>query len=363
MGHLPIVDLATIENIIETGYISIRANLKTLIEKTVADLFSDILVTRVGDLIYPWIIKKEMRGAISYNDPDLLGFRFRFEVAGPPIFVNGDEFPIKFPVRTNYRTYETLKEEDALDIFQEELLWNAIGKKSLRRGRGITHQSPREDEILEEMLGNYRDSVLERVNLVGVPITINLNQTLQNLEEDSLNYLIPFPDDMKLRNVIIEQVPWVNGNEFKTEKAMEAWLMENIDSVDNRFQDFFLEDSQLIWFANYLPYGVSGKNIDVVTLHAYPSGVNFANVIELKKGRLSKSSLTSTIEQVKKYSIFIKKAFRMEDDQVYPYILCQLNTKNARDLSSITHLKNFHMNDVRIIGYEINDGNIIFEEI
>lgn len=127
VGHLNIVNNDTIIDILETGYISTNGVLKSRTIKTISDLFSDVLATRKGDFVFPWIIKGK--------DNNQIGFRYILKIAGPPIYVFGDEYPIKIPIEDIVISYPiALEESDALDLFRIELLWNAIGKKSLGRG-------------------------------------------------------------------------------------------------------------------------------------------------------------------------------------------------------------------------------------
>ena len=81
MGHIPIVNQDTIQKVITEGCISTRGNLKDYKVKTIADLFADALTTRVGDLVFPWIIG-------SKNKPNI-GFKYVFKVADKPYFVHG----------------------------------------------------------------------------------------------------------------------------------------------------------------------------------------------------------------------------------------------------------------------------------
>jgi len=358
MGHLPIVNQKTFKDVLNTGYISTRGVLGPKLEKTIADLFSDVLATRNGDPIFPWIIKGD-----DNNNEQKLGFKFRLEVVGKPIFVKGEEFPIKLPVSTKYREYNQIKsEEEALNIFRKELLWNAIGKKSLQRGRSLTHQSLDEDATLENILGEYRLKDLTRKNLSGIQITINLSQTEESLETFPKSDLMEIPPKDRLKKINIEDIPWVSGRKFKTEKALEAWLMENIDSGNIDLKKFFPENSELEWFGNYLPYFVAGKNIDVVILHKQSDGRRSSSIIELKKDRITKALLITAINQVKRYAIFIKNAFKLESFEVNPMVLCHLSSNNARGLKDISNKKSHQMNEVKLIGYDIEETKVNFEE-
>ena len=355
MGHLPIVKPTTLKDVITTGYISTRGDLKSDIEKTIASLFSDVLATRVGDPVYPWIIKES-----NIHDENL-GFKYRFEIDSVPKFVRLNKFPIKIHLAKSFIEYDqSVQEEDALDLFREDILWNAIGKKSLQRGRSLTHQSLDEDKTLESMLGSGINREIDYIDFKSTPITINISQTQEDLDPFPNPELLKLEETERLMNINIEDIPWIRDQEFKTEKALEAWIMENIDSEEHTLSDYFPENTEIEWFGNYLPYGVSGKNIDIVVLHRDSDGNRLVSVIELKKGRMTKTPLSRAINQVKNYCLFIRNAFNLKPNRIYPMILCHLSSNNAKGIESIS--RESEMNAVKLIGYEVNDAIVNFED-
>ena len=176
MGHLCIVNNETIENVIKTGYISTKGDLGKLPIKTISDLFADVLAMRKDDLVFPWVIKGD--------DNSNIGFRYMMRVSGQPIYVKGEEYPIKVPIKDIYEFQNALPETMALNLFGSKLLWNAIGKKSLGRGRSITHQTLFEDKLLLYLMkkfnsGNQPSSIPISQNKItaSIPITINLTRS------------------------------------------------------------------------------------------------------------------------------------------------------------------------------------------
>jgi hypothetical protein len=306
MGHIPIVNQETLQRVINEGCISIRGTLKDHIVKTIADLFADALTTRVGDLVFPWII--------GSKNSENLGFKYIFKVADKPYFVRGDEYPIKIPLEEIGEGYGMpLSEEEALDLWDGKPLWNIIGKKSLGRGRSLSHQTKMEDNKLIDMLkrknnGSSAKTIsLNRYSGRGVPITINPSQVGTT---DFRSALSSFKPEDRLKNIQLNSIPWQKEGVFTEEKVLEAWLMENIDkpSCNNLRQIIIPSGQHIEWFGNYLPYGVQGSNIDVVISHL--NGDHIVSVIELKVGRLSSNGIIDAAKQVEKYSVFIKKAFR-----------------------------------------------------
>ena len=68
-----------------------------------------------------------------------IGFDRYYIANGTVVFDSHDpDYPIKIGVREGYQYNKAVPEEKALDLFCHHLLWNAIGKKSLGRGRSLS---------------------------------------------------------------------------------------------------------------------------------------------------------------------------------------------------------------------------------
>lgn len=306
MGHLPIVNKDTLCAMIEKGRISTGGSLKSMWIKTTSDIFSDVLAVRAGDKVFPWIIKGEQT--------ENVGFKYVFEVAGKPYFASNEEYPVCVPLRSEGYEYEIpVSEAEALDLWGRELLWNAIGKKSLGRGRSLTHQTPMEDQKLIKLLDKKNPGGPKKICIGNImhnfkDITIN---TLQNddtvkIQED----LEDISEDKRLSHLNISMIPWVRNNIFRTEKTLEAWIMENIDGLaaSELVRLGFYEGLKMSWFGNYLPFGVQGSNIDVIVIQEDTSKT-IVNVMELKVNDLNDDTYIATVNQVVDYALFVKDAF------------------------------------------------------
>lgn len=357
MGHLNIVNNYTIKEILETGYISTNGVLKSQAIKTISDLFSDVLATRNGDSVFPWIIKGE--------DNKQIGFRYILKVAGPPIYVFGDEFPIKIPIEDIVISYPiALKESDALDLFRIELLWNAIGKKSLGRGRGITHQTLTEDKLLKRLIEEKNNKPAEQITINrknynnSIPISINLYNNSQNDFEQEIQNI---DENKRISSLKITQIRWSRDGYFSYEKTFEAWLMENIDNQKCQEMWHLLGfcHPEILWFGNYLPFGVAGSNIDCVAL-VKENEVYHTVVFELKNTKLNLKNYQLVSRQVLDYAIFIKKAFSsyttMPSFQVMPVIL-SASSKSIKD----NQLAFMDGSEIKWLGYNIDDGIVSFK--
>jgi hypothetical protein len=352
MGHLPIVTQKTMEYVISEGNISTRGSLKKFLIKTTSDIFSDVLAARKGDLIFPWIVHDE--------SGDNIGFKYVFKVAGPAFFVLGDKYPVKIPLENEGIEFENpLSEAEALDLWDRKLLWNAIGKKSLGRGRSLTHQTPMEDEKMLDLLRKknihtQKKIILGHKSFNGNLIHINSSQDKwDGLLFDKLNAT---NEEDRLSIMELSGVPWKKGTTFAVEKTLEAWMMEHLDKKEcDHLRGLLFSNEDIEWFGNYLPFGVQGGNLDIVILHS-KNNKKTLTVIELKVGALNEIQFESAFDQAVEYSIFLKRAFNSFDIDVElnPIVLSG-NSKNIFQLNN-THLKDFQK---KWITYKIDNNGIV----
>ena len=359
MGHLPIVTQETVKDVIREGSISIGGTLKKTWIKTMSDIFSDVLAVRRGDLVFPWIVKGD--------GSDNLGFKYVFKIAGAPFFIKGEKYPIRVPLEPEGLEFENpLTEAEALDLWRRKLLWNAIGKKSLGRGRGLTHQTPMEDELLMGLLNKKNPQGPRKIKLgkcakVGEPVSIEPKQdTWDPALRKNFEKLDP---EERLSYVKLSGIPWRKKHIFATEKTLEAWLMENIDREGTK--DFrklaFENDWQVGWFANYLPFGVQGSNIDVVVLQE-KHNEKIANIIELKVSSLGKKGYEKAAMQAINYALFVKRAFKALGLHVKLNVLV-LSGSSQRRPSVHSRVQRSGIS-CGWITYKINDsGNVIFDKV
>jgi len=328
MGHLPIVSDKTFCEVLASGYVSTTGKLGKHWLKTIADLFSDALATRPGHVMFPWF---------SFTkDSVCVGFRGELIVEGKPIFVPGETYPIKIPVCL-YRGIpltekKCLPEHKALDLWREKLLWNAIGKKSLGRGRSMVHQTSWEDEelrnlLLEEQGGKYMtEKTLKPISYRNaIPISIHdglcVGKQVHSYSYDEKGKFIEVKWDdgevekyYDIKEIPIQNIRWDDGNgKFIVEKALEAWVMENIDN--DRGRDFRTnvlgldeedQESAVCQFYNYLPFGVAGKNMDLLVITRTEDGLVF-HVIELKDEGLSYGEYKKEASKALLYKEFIEE--------------------------------------------------------
>ena len=253
-----------------------------------------------------------------------------------------------------------------MDLFNAPILWNAIGKKSLGRGRSLTHQTPMEDEMLMELLKNKNPQGPRKIKLgkcikIGESISIEPKRdTWDSALRKNLEKLSP---EERLSHIKLSGMPWRKAHFFITEKTLEAWLMENIDKKET--DDFgelaFEDDWPITWFANYLPFGVQGSNMDVIVLQE-KDNKKIANIIELKVSPLNKKSYEEAARQAIDYALFVKDAFKAFGLHVKLNVLVLSGSSQCPPLiSSRVERKGLSCGWVT---YKIkNNGDVIFNKV
>jgi len=348
MGHLAIVNSVTIQKISDGHpYISIGGTLNAYPLKTISDLFADALAVRDGDYIFTWMIDSDGSFGTGFD---------RYYIANGEVFFDSSDpdYPIKVGVKKGYSYACSVPEERALDLFRSHLLWNAIGKKSLGRGRSLSHQTIDEDAELLSLLSKANHGASPTVILSSpiynhsfTPITINKFGPVQS-------YIVP--KKAALSSVLVNNIVWNSGNLFQYEKTLEAYLCENLDSTKVSFCNLIGHPNHHIkWLGNYLPYGVAGKNIDLVC-EIEGVDASIVVVIELKKDYCRYVDYKGIVDyQLNSYTQFIAAAFRSyrgNNFKIEQVVLTHTPRKNLT--ASVVQYKN-----TKWIGYNIDPINKI----
>jgi hypothetical protein len=112
--------------------------------------------------------------------------------------------------------------------------------------------------------------------------------------------------------------------------------------------------AQVIWFANYLTYGVQGGSIDLLVL-VRDAGVEKVLVVELKKGGLAPKPLRNAVAQVKAYARYVEKAFGAFGATIKTIPIVVSGNR-----------RNIHRPDprdgVRHVLYQVEKGSVVYRE-
>lgn len=336
MGHLCIVNRETVAATIGRGAVRTRAELagKKLSVSQLADLFADALVVRRNDRIFPWLTGVQQ--AVAFNTVCRAEGRAQFHA--------GSDYPIVIPLQAHQEHYPGITEASALDLWATRLLWNAIGKKSLGRGRSITHQTELEDtELVERLLstGAPRALTVPTAELAECePLTLRTRPGgAQAFEE-----LDSIAAAARLAAVKPSELCWARDGQFVVEKALEAWLCENFDTeAGSSLRTALLDPGEtILWAGNYLPFGVAGASIDFVFIAESSSGARSFGVVELKKDSLSRKEYSAATAQVVRYAEFVRRFLSVWDSgekhsQIRSYVVSAFKAK-PHGGESVTHL-------------------------
>ena len=210
MGHLAIVNEKTLQAVLKNGCISTGGKLKGKWKQSTSDLFADALCIRKGDPIFAWVVK----GKGTKNK----GFQIEFTAAGGAYHAKGKDHPIEIPITNKAQEWQkNISEEEALDLFEKKLLWNAIGKKSLGRGKSLTHQTTAEDEELRRRLTSKSGAPKELIvksydSREKKKITID---ELKGGDDEQIEQELKGVDEKKRLGAIqTDRINWVKGNLF-----------------------------------------------------------------------------------------------------------------------------------------------------
>lgn len=314
--------------------------------KTIADIFADILSTRPGDKLFFQLTNRSVNGGSSLEDylsqinfensPAKLttgnGFTGVVEIDGTPFFDPsnvGDKarVPSSVPVRAplsceNYLPYP-VAEELAL-TYETEIteLWNPKYKKALPGGaKSLTSVTPEEGAQLGSLIHENNDLVfkIDQEPYKGnsenkISIENRLHQ-----QEDSDDTRDSVPDSIGDLN--LGEIPFTSGEKFRVEKTLEAWLMEMIDSDHRGLREVFGPKDELAWFTNYVPYGISGTNMDGLAFHRRNSKRYKISVIELKRNKAT----SSAVKQVVSYARWVTGYLAGGNEQIVQPILIANN--------------------------------------
>jgi CRISPR/Cas system-associated exonuclease Cas4 (RecB family) len=160
----------------------------------------------------------------------------------------------------------------------------------------------------------------------------------------------------KIASLELHSDKWTEDGHFRWEKALEASLVSVLGTKEQEgfMAALGMPKAKIIWFANYLTYGVQGGSIDLLLL-VRDGAVNKAVVIELKKGGLAPKPFRKAVAQVKAYSLYVEKAFRSFGEKIdtVPVVVSGLRNSPQQPLPG---------DGVMHILYRVEKGSIVYRE-
>lgn len=341
MPHISTVNQRTLPPAINQGFAATTGSMGPQWYKTVADIFADVLSTRPGDRLFFQITSRSVGGSssldeyLSYvnfnNQPSFSstsnGFTGIVEIEGRPFFDptqvgNEASVPASVPVRVplNCEGYlpRPVTEEQALTYKTESTeLWNPKYKKALQGAKSLTSLTPEEGDQLAALVHRANDreyGVRQETYSGDASGKISIDDRLD--QEEGVGTVRTSPPD-SIQDLSLDEIPIARGSRFRVEKTLEAWLMEMIDSDHGDLRRVLGPTDELTWFTNYVPYGISGKNMDGLAFHERDGSRYKISTIELKRGEADKSA----VRQVLGYAQWVTSYLADGKEQVVQPIL------------------------------------------
>jgi hypothetical protein len=310
----------TFEEIIEAQYKNTR--------KPYYAMLCDFFSLRDGDLIF--LYKRQC------------GFFGIYKVKGEPFFDNKqyDNIDGSFPIRIKINCinfFENPVPEELLFSTKEyeSRFWSWFYRK-IQGARGVNTITPEAAQSLVELL-----------------IKVNGNSsTLANVNSYNTYGAAAIKDIILNKN---------NAPRIVIEDALRYYIIRYIKMKD--FSEIFGKNEDIEWFANNVPYHVSGKNIDILVYHknmrytGYPLRYQYS-VVELKRDGADEKA----ISQVINYSKWVaSRLANSEIETVQPIIIAYDFHENAIQKAKMIEFNN---RKIKLFKYLVeNKTDISFEEI
>lgn len=158
-----------------------------------------------------------------------------------------------------------------------------------------------------------------------------------------------------------------SGNCARYEKAIECILNQLFrDRRNDKLAELDIVREDVMWYANYLPYGLEGTQIHYMVMESVDGvAVNRIDVIELQRDKID----IDHIDKCLKYSKWVAESVTNGKNIVRPVIICRENSRTVnkglkdKDIkSAIKSLPEIYgFKEIDIYTYRI-DGEIIFNK-
>ena len=341
-SHILITDESTHETVVKNSFWALKfsdlkpKNINEIInaqfqntKKPYYAMLCDFFSLRDGDLIF--LYKRQV------------GFFGIYKIEGDPFFDttmydNIDEsFPIRIKIKCiNY--FEKPVPEELLFSTKEyeSRFWSWFYRK-IQGARGVNTITPEAAQSLVELL----------IKINGNSITLS-NVNLYNTTNAVTNIILPLN-----RN---------NESQVFIEAALRYFIMRYI-KMNDFSENIFGKNEDIEWFANNVPYHVSGKNIDILVYHknmrytGYPLRYQYS-VVELKKDKADEQA----ISQVINYSKWVaSRLANSEIETVQPIVIAYDFIENAIQKAKMIEFNN---RKIKLFKYQVcNNSDISFREI
>lgn len=311
-ARLFVVNKETIVNTLESKEVSVivpEPEGKKLWNKTLIDIVSDLLQVEIGDYIFLWESGYERIYGV-------------YRAVSKPFYKqdNGNDiFRIKIDVAYNFE--KPIKEYDVINNpYMKNKLWNIIGKKVAGKSRGTSPITPEEMQFLIQSLIDANDSQYSYIKDYSI-ISVE-NEIKIDFINDS-NSVVP----QRLAEYVYQPIRIKKQNEVQYEKALEGVLNYLFrDKKQDIIQPLKINCNDVIWFANYLPYGLERSEIDYMVMESIDGAiVNRIDVIELMSSIIDIDHINRCLQ----YAKWVASSVTNDKNIVRPILICGEKSRSS----------------------------------
>lgn len=280
-------------------------------DKTLMDIVSDLIQIEIGDYIFLW----ETGSDCIYGVFRAISHAFYQADEG-----RNDIFRIKIDVA--YRFVNPVKVYNIINNpYMKSKLWNIIGKKVAGKSRGTSPLTFEEMQFLIQSLvaenGQYEFNGSYVVANVDNELSFDMQNEFNTTELE------------RLQDYVYQPIKVRQGINVKYEKALEGLL--NYLFRDHR-QDIIgaleIDCSRVVWFANYLPYGLERSEIDYMVMESFDGiNINRINVIELMSAVIDVDHINRCLQ----YAKWVTETVANNQNIVRPILICGVKSITSRN--------------------------------
>ncbi len=284
---------------------------KKLWYKTLMDIVSDLMQIEIGDYIFLW----EAGSDCIYGVFRAISHAFYQADEG-----RNDIFRIK--IDEAYRFQKPIKVYDIINNpYMKSKLWNIIGKKVAGKSRGTSPLTFEEMQFLIQSLVAENKQYEYNANYIITNVDNELSFDMQN--EFNATEL------ERLQDYIYQPIRIRDGQNVRYEKALEGVLnylfRERRQDVISGLE---INCDNVVWFANYLPYGLERSEIDYMVMESYDGiNINRINVIELMNEVIDIDHINRCLQ----YAKWVTETVANNKNIVRPILICSIKSITSRN--------------------------------
>lgn len=312
-SRLFVVDKDSIKTTLENMEVSVivpEPNGK-LWKKTLLDIVSDLMQVELGDYIFLWesgyeriygVYRAISKPFYSYEEGRNDIFRIKIDIA--------------------YSFEKPIMEYDVINNpYMKNKLWNIIGKKVAGKSRGTSPITPEEMQFLIQSLIDVNKSYSYSKDYSVVSVDNELKFDFEAIE----NSEIP----SRISEYAYAPIQFKNNKEVQYEKALEGVLNYLFREKQTEIiSELDIECENVIWYANYLPYGLERSEIDYMIMESVDgTNINQIDVIELMSGVIDDDHIRRCLQ----YSKWVSESITNAKNIVRPILICGSKSKTSKN--------------------------------